>query len=209
MINLSKKNETAKQRKIFGIGLSRTGTTSCYHLMKFFEFSSVHYPRGFQDIDTHVFSNDSPVSSRFEILDQRYPESIFIYTIRNLDEWTASCMKSFPRQSRLDWVNSLTTSQRQWCDYGDVNLYGYDMIGLKNITAKELATAYHRHEQRVYDYFKETPLRLLEIDLTNKASLPLSKLTKFIEQNGFIGVPHTNKAEEPFSNPSENSGEVC
>src|SRR6478735_6676912 len=59
-------------RRLFGIGLSRTGTTSCYELIRRLGISSTHYPSSFEEIGTHLFANDSPVSARFEELDQRF-----------------------------------------------------------------------------------------------------------------------------------------
>ncbi len=50
--------------KIFGIGLSRTGTTSCCELMKNLGFTAIHLPFSFTQIDEYTFSNDTPVSAK-------------------------------------------------------------------------------------------------------------------------------------------------
>ncbi|VEN74639.1 hypothetical protein EPICR_40224 [Candidatus Desulfarcum epimagneticum] len=192
--------------KIFGIGLSRTGTTSCHCLMSRFGFSAVHYPSSFREIHDHVFSNDSPVSGRFEELDRLYPHSLFIYSTREVEKWAQSCLKLFSSEKRLRSILSFSKDQKKWYDYGDMNLYGRDLAGMKDIGRDELKTAYHRHEERVSRYFENKKARLLTIDFTDRASLPLSSLVRFLEKNGVMGMPHVNKGRDGYMSPYLKTG---
>lgn len=192
--------------KIFGIGLSRTGTTSCYCLMKRFGFSAVHYPSSFREIHDHVFSNDSPVSARFERLDRLYPHSLFIYSTREVKKWAESCLKLFSSEKRLRSILSFSKDQKKWYDYGDMNLYGRDLAGMKGIARDELTTAYRRHEERVGRYFENKKSRLLTVDFTDRTSLPLSALAGFLEKNGVMEMPHVNKGEDDYTSPYLKTG---
>ena len=77
--------------KIFGIGLSRTGSLSLQHYMKESGYNSVHYfaKEALQEIiefcRPYDFINDAPVSIYFEELSQAFPGSKFINTARNLN----------------------------------------------------------------------------------------------------------------------------
>ncbi len=166
--------------KIFGIGLSRTGTTSWYELMKSLGFKSIHLPFSMKDIDEHTFANDTSVSARFEELDKRYPNSKFIYTTRNLNQWVASCMKWVNLESRGAFYDKLPNDAvRQWISDGDLKLYGRDYKAMKDISEDELLEAYAKHDQRIREYFRDRPDDLLVVDLTNAKSLPFTKVVNF------------------------------
>ena len=179
--------------KVFGIGLSRTGTTSLCHAMKALGFSAVHCPGSLAQIDDHFFSNDTPISSRFEALDERYPNAKFIYTTRNIDQWALSCLRRFAKKGRIAAIHALSPELREWYDYGDSTLYGHDSLGLVTITKEELVAAYMRHDERVKAYFTDRASDLLVIDVTTPRAQPLAKLVAFLEQHGLVGMPHLNK----------------
>ena len=185
--------------KIFGIGLSRTGTTSLYYLMKGFGFMAVHYPSSMEEIDEHFFANDTSISARFEELDRLYPNSKFIYTRRTVRRWARSCMRRFSMPERLEVIRAMPPKIKSWYDEADMTLYGRDQLGLATVTEKELMMAYHRHEERIKTYFKERPFDLLTVDLTNKSTLPLTTLVTFLEQLGLVGVPKTNTNAGAYS----------
>ena len=190
-----------KINKVFGIGLGRTATTSLYYLMKDFGFKAAHHPSSMIEIDDHFFSNDSSVSARFEELDQRYPNSKFIYTTRAVHRWVASFIKRAKIPTRLEEIHSMPAQIKQWYDESDLNLYGYDQLGVATATEEKLIMAYHRHEERVKNYFRERPSDLLTLDLTDRSSRPLTTLIAFLEQNELIRVPKTNSNAEPYFPP--------
>ena len=188
-----------KVNKIFGIGLSRTGTTSLYYLMKYFGFMAVHYPSSMEEIDEHFFCNDTSITARFAALDRLYPNSKFIYTTRTTQYWVDSCMKRFSLPKRLEEIRNMPNQVKSWYDEADMNIYHRDQLGLATITEEELVKAYHQHDQRVKIYFEERPDDLLTFDITDNSILPLTKLLAFLESLGLVGIPHTNANAELYS----------
>src|SRR5690349_17299315 len=94
---------------IFGIGLSKTGTTSLFAALDVLGFRSGTYRhmRGlglaewfdgdfardyFADFDALT---DLPIATWFPQLDQRYPGSKFVLTVRDIGSWLESARKHF------------------------------------------------------------------------------------------------------------------
>lgn len=105
--------------KIFGIGLSRTGTSSLNEALNMLGFPSVHFPADPSTraavarylrhgetfprlplLDTSVGLTDTPVCCILHPLDAAYPGSKFILTVREEDEWLSSCERHWRRASR-------------------------------------------------------------------------------------------------------------
>jgi hypothetical protein len=79
--------------KIFGIGLSRTGTTSLHAALGILGYRSIHYPqldRLYELVDDHDAASDTPVACSYRQLDARYPGSRFILTVRDFRAWLES-----------------------------------------------------------------------------------------------------------------------
>src|SRR5205085_2716068 len=92
--------------KIFGIGLSRTGTTSLTQALELLGYRTVHGPAdhvtqlefyeffatGSQGVHLSVLKEhdaltDAPVCCLYRALDKAYPGSKFILTIREKQSW--------------------------------------------------------------------------------------------------------------------------
>lgn len=93
--------------KIFGIGLSKTGTTSLASALEILGYRTKDYP-GLQAytpgdlssidarlLDGHDALTDTPIPSFYRELDRHYPGSKFILTVRDMDGWLLSCRKQF------------------------------------------------------------------------------------------------------------------
>ena len=181
--------------KIFGIGLSRTGTTSCCELMKTLGYKSIHLPLNMQQINEHEFCNDASVAARFEQLDKDYPGSKFIYTTRDRTAWVASCMKWLDPQSRNTWFQELPSDRaRQWISDCDFSLFGYHYQAMSGIGRDELLEAYDRHEKRIMLHFQARYEDLIVIDLTAPDSMPVTQLVQFLEKNALLAPPKLNTA---------------
>ena len=145
-------------RKIFGIGLSKTGTKSLHAALLTLGYSAIHYVASRQwlrgDFRRDILSEfdaatDSPVPAYFEELDRRYPGSKFIYTTRpDLDDWLDSCQRQFARMND-----------------GTVNGIRLAQYGVSEFSRDRFANVYHRHDARVREYFRDRPGDLLEFDL--------------------------------------------
>ena len=56
--------------KIFGIGLSRTGTSTLINALVMLGYSAVHFPHRPSDFYDNDAAADTPVATRFEQLDE-------------------------------------------------------------------------------------------------------------------------------------------
>ena len=95
--------------KIFGIGLSKTGTTSLYVALRYLGFRSATFEHmqvlGLREWFRGDFSRDYlqkydavtdlPIGCFYPQLDKQYLASKFILTVRDVDEWLESCAKQF------------------------------------------------------------------------------------------------------------------
>ena len=93
--------------KIFGIGLSKTGTTSLASALEILGYRTRDYPGltsyvpgDLSSIDPQILAQnealtDTPIPSFYRELDARYPGSKFILTVREMDGWLLSCKKQF------------------------------------------------------------------------------------------------------------------
>lgn len=138
--------------KVFGIGLSRTGTTSLSEALGILGFSAVHYPANMRDIETHEAAADLPVADTFEMLDATFLGSKFIYTVRERTRWLESCRRHWTRKQG----NKLSALHREFRER---------VYGTIDFSPALFAHAYDRHERRVMKYFADRPRDLLVLDI--------------------------------------------
>ncbi|TYR78274.1 hypothetical protein FZC66_20125 [Priestia megaterium] len=91
--------------KVFGIGLSKTGTKSLSKALKILGYKTVHFPLIRTNVEEAEYNldilenydaiADIPTAGLFPHLDIRYPKSKFILTIRNKEDWLNSCERYF------------------------------------------------------------------------------------------------------------------
>jgi len=87
---------SANPDKVFGIGLSRTGTKKLHAVLTEAGYRSRHYvPELFDPPDWSVVDGadaltDFPVPHLYKELDHRYPGAKFVLTTRDLDSWLDS-----------------------------------------------------------------------------------------------------------------------
>jgi hypothetical protein len=169
----------ATQRKIFGIGLSRTGTTSLHRALTLLGYRSIHCPRLDQVeqlIQEHDAAVDTPIACQFRELDARYPGSLFILTIRDYRQWLESTR----------WLFSGPPPVTKWKQELRLKTYGVLTWDRRTFLA-----SYHRHLDSVLEYFEDRPEALLTLDIT--AGENWEKLCSF------LGVPVPD-VEFPFEN---------
>jgi len=175
--------------KVFGIGLSRTGSLSLQHYMSESGYNSVHYVVGpcWQGVPKEIigfcerydFVNDAPVSIYFEELSQAFPDSKFINTTRNLGSWLKSCSHHFandPRQRRL---------RRAALKYREL-LYGCD-----GYNKFKFIKAFRRHKQKVSEFSKNKNVLTLRLELEDQRKIGLLKT--FLGDDALSSrYPHVN-----------------
>ena len=156
---------TSSQGKIFGIGLSKTGTTSLASALQILGYRTkdnmgvVVYSAGdltsidLSVVDTHDALTDTPIPSFYRQLDARYPGSKFILTVRDEEGWLQSCQKQFtPRLAE-----KRNEAHRRLFE----DLYGTDIFD-----SERFAAGYKRFIADVGGYFRDRPKDLLVIDVT-------------------------------------------
>jgi len=96
--------------KIFGIGLHRSGTSSLAAALRVLGYRTLQTPISvFNDINQPCLEEndaftDLPIPLLYKELDQKYPGSKFICTIRDVDKWLAS----------VKWLFSTGRLQFNW-----------------------------------------------------------------------------------------------
>jgi len=165
--------------KIFGIGLPKTGTMSLYQAMKDLGFSSVHYS---MDVDYDVHYNeffcDMPMQTRFHTYDTRYPNSKFILTVRDLDDWLDSCYRWF--------------KDRPVLKQSIAGRYRLELYGIHTFDKEIFTERYYKFHDHVNNYFKYRPQDLLTINLCENPEW--EKLCSFVNKPvPPIPFPHLNK----------------
>ena len=178
--------------RIFGIGLSRTGTTSLTFALEMLGYRSVHFPTDprsrteimralrnspaslrlsiLDDVDAVT---DTPVCATFPALDAAYPGSRFLYTVRDKEEWLKSCerfwatvLEPYCRANPADATVAYVTTV---CDriYGGIE---FDRV--------RFAGAFDDYEAQVTTYFRDRPNDLLTIDICGGEGWP--PLSRFL-----------------------------
>lgn len=153
-----------KFNKIFGIGLSRTGTSSLTYALRSLGFNIIHHPRPSflpemkQVIDDYDGATDSPIAYQFKALDILYPNSLFIYTHRQLNSWLASC----ERFLEIDY-NQRTDHEIRRIFYGDYRF-----------NERKFTQTYMNHNSNVLKYFKyRDDLLVLGTDTPNEQKMEM------------------------------------
>ncbi len=212
--------------KVFGIGFNKTGTTTLETIFHLYGLS-IPNQRDQEAIICHQLWHgnytplkefvsqydafqDQPFSrdSSYIICDALFPNSKFILTIRDSNEWFQSLSKFHEKIFKFQDINKVTEEElREKADYLYEN-YFYETTKrfLTIVEDDELSVRwdllynkdfyiakYERRNADIIDYFKHRPTDLLVIDLTNEANT--SKIVEFLNlpANFVIDMPHMNK----------------
>lgn len=168
--------------KIFGIGLSRTGTTSLTAALTAAGFRIIHYPNKQQ-----LFSEDNdgatdiPVISYYKELDKVFPNSKFIYTVREKKDWVDSMSRYLPRKQ--NWNTSAWTLQHR------MNVYGRADFNRVDFTAR-----YDEYDNEIRDYFKGREQDILILNIFDNPTVKeLYNFLNITDKDTSIKFPHKNK----------------
>ena len=120
--------------------------------------------------------HDYPYSFNYEYINNNFPDSIFILTTRDNDEW----FNSFFKYQYLE--NSTNKNLLK-------KLYGYEFFLLEN--KEKVIEKYIEYNLNIIKYFNDNPSKLLIIDLT-KNNIK-KELSDFLKINIDFEIPHENK----------------
>jgi 3'(2'),5'-bisphosphate nucleotidase len=154
----------ASKSKIFGIGLSKTGTTSLARALEILGYKTrdylgvTRYSSGdlssidLDEIETNDAFTDTPVPSFYRELDAHYPGAKFILTVRDMDGWLNSCKKQFTQKL----AEKLNNASNQLF----IDLYGCAVFDEQNFR-----NGYAHFIRGVNEHFKDRPDDLLIMDV--------------------------------------------
>ena len=155
--------------RIFGIGWHKTGTTSLASALAVLGYDTAHWvsPRWARNIHEEMQTGksktleasyaltDFPIPLLYQQLDQAYPGSKFILTLRPEGEWLASVKKHF--SERNPW-------RRSW----DIDAFTHKVhsiaYGRGDFDESAMLERYRRHNRQVMAYFAHRPHDLLVME---------------------------------------------
>ena len=176
-----------KGAKVFGVGFHKTGTTSLAKALTLLGYkvtgpnrvsdpliSQNVYEIAFDLVEKFDAFQDNPWPIIFKELDEKYPGSKFILTLRPSGEWIRSVARHF---------GAAETPMRKW-------IYG---VGSPKGNEEIYLSRYERHNQEVLDYFRDRPDDLLVLHITEGDGW--EKLCPFLKEDmPETPFPHANKA---------------
>ena len=165
--------------KIFGIGLSRTGSTSLAGALSILGYRSVHFPADpvtqreyfqffTQPSDVLKLSildrcdaiTDNPIPRVYRQLDKGYPGSRFILTTRDKSSWLRSC-ELWWKRAVMPFIEHDYSAQLK----PFIELVGKITYGTIDFDAALFSQAYDAHMEQVSSYFRGRDQDLLVLDI--------------------------------------------
>ncbi|MGL1956101.1 MAG: sulfotransferase family protein [Colwellia sp.] len=158
---------TVSYNKIFIIGLPRTATTSVCLAMLELGLKTAHNAYTQNAFEQAQVIADTPIFCDYQQLDKNFPNSKFIYLMRDEQLWIPSIKQLLKRMN----VNLLRSDGGfnpilKRC-YTEV----FSPLTQENIEQDDfLRGCYQRHQQGIYEYFNHREQDLLTIDVSDDNS---------------------------------------
>lgn len=178
--------------KVFGIGLSRTGTTSLSVTLEQLGYNSLHWERGGEVIGWPEFfwtdaATDVPCSAQFESLYYTFEESKFIYTVRDIESWKSSIINL----TGIDSPDKWDPDRGYYTRIRRIQIW--ESLYRKHDSWEE---AYHAFDRRVQRFFEDKPDdRFLKLNIT--AGEGWEPLCSFLEHPvPDWSFPHANQSDD-------------
>ncbi|MEX0980757.1 MAG: sulfotransferase family protein [Bacteroidales bacterium] len=177
--------------KIIGVGFQKTGTSTLREALIILGYAVKdvtpralipilrgNYNKISRMLEQYDAMEDTPWYMIYKELDQLFPGSKFILTIRDEESWYTSVSKH---------IGDLRAAHHEW-------IYGRGK-GVVKHHKQNAIEVYRRHNAEVLEYFKERPGDLLVLDFTKGDGW--EKLCNFLgnEVPG-VPLPHYNKTTE-------------
>jgi hypothetical protein len=170
-----------RKGKVFGIGLSRTGTKSLTSALNLLGINVVHYPDDDTTLRELVEGNynfsllqhfdgitDITVAPFYPQLDTLFPGSKFILTVRNKTEWLQSLEKHWQGRPAFGDETFLGDSHNDSHNPIHMNirrLLRAATYGCYEFNAHRMSYVYDAHYEGVLRYFEHRPEDLLVLDI--------------------------------------------
>lgn len=190
-----------EKTRIFGIGLSKTGTTSLTRALEtlgyrtnHFPYSAIRFEQGRLRLDIERLrdwdaATDSPVALYFRTLEECFPTAKFILTERDLNSWVKSC------QYNHVWPGDYVSNKgiRLFPHIRKILCLHRNVYGTERFHQESFRQAYEEHYEAVIEHFGRKRRELLVMNIC--AGEGWERLCEF------LGVP---VPDVPF--PHENVG---
>ena len=175
----------AMQHKIFGLGLSKTGTSSLCQALRVLGYRTVHNPTDDDsmlallsgNLCCHAIIHNDAVCDimfvrQFRELDRLFPGSKYILTERDRESWHRSCAQH--------WADRRVSLSRIWNE----ELVDFQVYGTALYQRSLFNDTYDQHYAAVIQYFRNSD-RLLRLNIV--AGEGWEKLCQFLN----IAVPNS------------------
>jgi len=165
------KDSRMRRNKVFGIGLSRTGTKSLATALNQLGIKTRWFPHDRQThrqllagdfqlkvLESYDAMTDTPAAAFFPQFDMLYPNSKFILTSREKTSWLRSCRRHWGRTKQ----RRATVFSPQWRKFATyINCVVY---GCARFEENRFGYAYDTHRVNVQRYFQDRAGQLLVLD---------------------------------------------
>lgn len=174
--------------RLFGIGMHKTATRSLHVALTKLGFKSGHWENAHWAkavwmeikhlgkslaLERFYAVSDAPIPHLYRELDNAYPNSKFILTIRNEGEWLRSVEKHFdPRFNEFS---------KEWDTDPFTHRMHRQIYGREKFDREVFLAAYRAHNAAVLEYFRDRPNDLLVMNMSAGAGWP--------ELCGFLDMP--------------------
>ena len=167
-------DDSVKPTKVFGLGLSRTGTRSLSSALEILGFDTVHYPIDAETLDTlsrgdgkfplldiYDGMTDITVCPYYKTLDNLYPGSKFILTVRDIDSWSQSCANHWEGRPAFE-----EGTEKNHLIHMEIRRFLRAAVyGSYDYSHMRFAAVYSDYVTSVLDYFKDRPGDLLVLNI--------------------------------------------
>jgi hypothetical protein len=158
--------------RIFGIGMHKTGTTSLHAALEILGIDSAHWVSAHwakaiwcevnalgksETMERHYALCDLPIPQLYIRLDQYYPGSKFILTIRDEEKWLES--------ARRHWSREHNKFRSSWDTDPFTHTIHKAIYGRKQFDAEIFLARYRAHNAGVLEHFKYRPQDLFILNM--------------------------------------------
>lgn len=146
--------------KVFGIGLTRTGTKSLAAAMHILGYKTRHSARHIDEVRSYDFLSDIIISARYKFLDYAYPEAKFILTIRDTESWIRSNRQHGTRHGRRSVKDVRRIPLRRAENR-------FLIFGITHFDERVFRMARKTFHEEVFSYFENNSGKLLILNICN------------------------------------------
>jgi hypothetical protein len=163
--------------RVFGLGLSRSGTMSLTHALNLLGYRAIHFPDDERTrvevmrflgtegtllrlsvLDRFDAATDTPICATFEALDAAYPGSKFVLTIRDKRSWLESCRRYWQA-----WIEPYVQQPDASARY--MKAIHERLYETARFDPERFSRAYDEYHLRVRRHFRDRFTDLLSLDI--------------------------------------------